>query len=145
MGKLDLAMIFLLIAGSYTPVALLALRPPLSTVVLWLVWGAAAAGIVLKLAWTSPPKWASAVVYVAMGSIGAFFLPEVARSVGAAAVALFVAGGVLYILGALVYALQRPDPMPAVFGYHEIFHALVVVAAAVHFVAVAAYLLPATA
>jgi hemolysin III len=145
MGKLDLAMIFLLIAGSYTPVALLALRPPLSTVVLWLVWGAAVAGIVLKLVWTSPPKWASASVYVAMGLLGAFFLPEIARSVGVGAVALLVAGGLLYILGALVYALQRPDPLPAVFGYHEIFHALVVVAAAVHYVAVAVYVLPVTA
>jgi len=145
MGKLDLAMIFLLIAGSYTPVALLALHPPLSTVVLWLVWCAAAAGIVLKLVWTSPPKWASAVVYVAMGSLGAVFLPEIARSVGGAAVALLVTGGILYIVGALVYALQRPDPLPAIFGYHEIFHALVVVAAAVHYVAVAVYVLPATA
>jgi len=144
MGKLDLAMIFLLIAGSYTPVALLALHPPMSRVVLWLIWGTAVAGIVLKLAWTHPPKWASALVYVAMGSLGAFFLPEIARSVGVAAVTLLVAGGIVYILGALVYALQRPDPLPAVFGYHEIFHALVVVAATIHYVAVAVYVLPAT-
>lgn len=145
MGKLDLAMIFLLIAGSYTPVALLGLHPPLSTVVLWLIWGAAAGGIALKLAWTYPPKWASAVVYVAMGLLGAFFLPEIARSLGPVAVGLLVAGGVIYILGAAVYALQRPDPFPAVFGYHEIFHALVVVAATVHYVAVACYVLPLTA
>jgi hemolysin III len=144
MGKLDLAMIFFLIAGSYTPIALLALRPPLSTVALWTVWGAAVAGIVLKLVWMSPPKWASSLVYVTMGSIGAFFLPEIARALGLVAVTLFVAGGVIYIVGALVYALQRPDPLPAVFGYHEIFHALVVVAAAVHYVAVAVYVLPAT-
>jgi len=145
MGKLDLAMIFLLIAGSYTPVALLGLRPPLSSVVLSLIWGAAAGGIALKLAWTHPPKWASAVVYVAMGLLGAFFLPEISRSLGPVAVAWLVAGGVVYILGATVYALQRPDPLPAVFGYHEIFHALVVVAAAIHYVAVAVYVLPVTA
>jgi len=144
MGKLDLAMIFLLIAGSYTPVAWLGLRPPLSTVVLWLIWGAAAGGIALKLAWTCPPKWASAVVYVTMGMLGAFFLPEIARSLGPIAVALLVAGGVIYILGAAVYALQRPDPLPAVFGYHEVFHALVVVAAVIHYVAVALYVLPVT-
>jgi hemolysin III len=143
MGKLDLAMIFFLIAGSYTPVALLALHPPSSTVVLWLVWGAAAAGIVLKVSWMSPPKWASAAVYVAMGSFGAFFLPEIARAVGLTAVTLLVVGGVLYICGAVIYARQRPDPFPAVFGYHEIFHALVVVAATVHYVAIAVYVLPA--
>jgi hemolysin III len=144
MGKLDLAMIFLLIAGSYTPVAVLALHPPVSTMVLWLIWGAAVAGIVLKLAWSSPPKWASALVYVTMGSLGVFFLPEIAHSIGAVAVTLLAAGGAIYILGALVYALQRPDPLPAVFGYHEIFHALVVVAAAIHYVAVAVYVLPVT-
>lgn len=145
MGKLDLAMIFFLIAGSYTPVALLALRPPVATIVLWLVWGAAAAGVMLKLAWTYPPKWASALVYVTMGMLGAFFLPDVARSIGAVAVTLLIVGGVVYIAGALVYAVQRPDPLPAVFGYHEIFHALVVVAAVIHYVAVALYVLPAAA
>jgi len=142
MGKLDLAMIFLLIAGSYTPVALLALPAPLSTVVLWLMWGAAVAGIALKVAWTYPPKWASSLVYVGMGLLGAVFLPEIARSIGGIAVGLLVAGGIVYILGAIVYALQRPDPFPAVFGYHEIFHALVVVAATIHYVAVAVYVLP---
>lgn len=142
MGRLDLSMIFILIAGSYTPIALLALRPDAAKPVLWTVWGAAAAGIGLKLLWTSPPKWASSVVYVAMGSVGVFFLPEIARSLGVVATTLFATGGVLYVLGAVVYALQRPDPLPHVFGYHEIFHALVVVAATVHFVAVAVYVLP---
>jgi hemolysin III len=144
MGKLDLAMIFFLIAGSYTPIALLALPAPHSTVALWLVWGAALAGIVLKVAWTYPPKWASSLVYVTMGLLGAVFLPEIAHSVGALAVGLLVAGGAIYVLGAIVYALQRPDPFPTVFGYHEIFHALVLVAAAIHYVAVAVYVLPHT-
>jgi hemolysin III len=110
MGKLDLAMIFFLIAGSYTPIALLALRPPLSTVALWTVWGAAVAGIVLKLVWMSPPKWASSLVYVTMGSIGAFFLPEIARALGLAAVALFVAGGDLHRWCARVCA-AAPRPI----------------------------------
>lgn len=145
LGRLDLAMIFFLIAGTYTPIALLALEPSRSASVLWTMWSAAAAGVVLKLAWTAPPKWASSCVYVAMGCLGAFCLPEVAASLGLAATLLIVAGGAIYVLGAAVYALQRPDPLPAVFGYHEIFHALVVVAAGLHYVAVAAYVLPAAA
>jgi len=135
-------MIFVLIAGSYTPIALLALEEPLASLVLWLAWGAAAAGIVLKLLWTDPPKWASSLVYVAMGSMGVFFLPALVESVGAPAMALYLIGGLLYIAGAAVYGLQRPDPLPASFGYHEIFHALVIVAASTHFAAVAIYLVP---
>jgi len=142
MARLDLAMIFLLIAGSYTPIALLVLRPPLGTAVLWGVWIAAAAGILLKILWTNPTKPATAVVYVAMGSFGAFLMPAIAHTAGLAPVSLLAAGGVLYIVGAAVYAFQRPDPLPAVFGYHEIFHALVVVAAALHYIAMAAYVLP---
>jgi hemolysin III len=142
MSRLDLAMIFVLIAGSYTPFALLVLDPPLGSLVLWLVWGAAAAGIVLKLLWTSAAKWATATVYVTMASLGVFVAPEVARVLGTTPVVLLGSGGALYIIGAVIYALERPDPLPAVFGYHEIFHALVIVAATVHYVAVAAYVVP---
>jgi len=142
MGRLDLAMIFVLIAGSYTPIALLALEPRQSKLGLWLVWGAALAGIVLKLFWTHAPKWARSSIYVTIGSIGACFAPEITRSIGGVAMTLLALGGAIYILGALVYALQRPDPLPNVFGYHEIFHALVVIAAAVHFVALAVYVVP---
>lgn len=144
MSRLDFAMIFVLIAGSYTPVALLGLPPPVSTLVLWTVWCAAAAGIVLKIFWKHSPKWASSIVYVVIGSVGVLFLPEISRSLGIAAVVWFAAGGAVYILGAVVYATQRPDPLPSVFGYHEIFHALVVIAAAIHYVAVVVYVLPAT-
>ncbi len=142
MARLDLAMIFVLIAGSCTPVALLALEEPLGSLVLWLAWGAAAAGIVLKLLWTAPPKWASALVYVLMGSLGVLFMPALARSVGMGAIVLYLVGGVLYIAGAVIYGIQRPDPSPSVFGYHEVFHAFVVVAAAAHFAAVAVCILP---
>ena len=141
MARLDLAMIFVLISGSYTPVAL-ALERPMATVVLWIAWGSAAAGIAVKVLWQAPPKWASAAVYVAVGSAGAFLMPEVTRSIGAGATTLLLAGGILYIAGAVVYALQRPDPSPAVFGYHEIFHAFVLAAATVHYVAMAVYLVP---
>jgi hemolysin III len=144
MGRLDLPMIFVLIAGTYTPVALLALPPQAAKAVPWTVWGAAVAGIVLKLVWWSPPKWVNSVVYVVMAFSGMYFFPEIARSIGTAATVMFVAGGVLYILGAVVYALQRPDPVPHAFGYHEIFHALVVMAASLHFAAVALYVLPGT-
>lgn len=145
MGRLDLAMIFVLIGGSYTPIALLALEPRHAKVGLWLVWGAALAGIVVKLFWTHAPKWARSLIYVASGSIGAYFVPEITRSVGGVAMGLLALGGAIYILGAVVYALQRPDPLPNVFGYHEIFHALVVIAAAVHFVALAVYVVPGAA
>jgi len=145
MGRLDLAMIYLLIAGSYTPIALLALEPPHSTLALALVWGGAAAGIVIKLFWTHAPKWVRSSIYVAIGSIGAWFAPEIGRSVGAPAMTLLAVGGFIYIAGAVIYAVQRPDPLPTIFGYHEIFHALVVVAAAVHFVAFAAYVVPGAA
>lgn len=142
MARLDLAMIFLLIAGSYTPIAMMALPPQTGSVVLWCVWSAAFAGIVLKLLWENPAKWAAALVYVAMGSTGVFFMSDIHNALGPAPVWFLAAGGVLYIAGATVYALERPDPMPTVFGYHEIFHALVILAATAHYIAMLAYILP---
>jgi hemolysin III len=141
MGRLDLSMIFVMIAGSYTPIALLVLEEPTGTIVLWGAWIAAAAGITLKLLWQSPTKLATALVYVTMSSLGVVLMPEIARVLGVAPVSLLLAGGVFYIAGAAVYAFQRPDPLPAVFGYHEIFHALVIIAATTHYVAMAAYIL----
>jgi hemolysin III len=141
MSRLDLAMIFMLIAGSYTPIALF-LSPPLGPVVLWLVWLSALAGIVLKFLWRSPSKFATAAVYVSMSSTGALLMPAVAREIGAAPMSLLVGGGALYIAGAAIYACQRPDPYPAVFGYHEIFHALVIAAASTHYAAIFMYVVP---
>lgn len=142
MCRLDLAMIFLLIAGSYTPIAMLVLRPDTGTAILWGIWSAALIGIILKLVWENPTKWAAALVYVAMGCSGVFAIPDISRELGTAPLLLFIGGGVLYIAGALIYAMERPDPLPAVFGYHEIFHALVILAAATHYIAMAAYILP---
>ena len=136
-------MIFVLIAGTWTPIALLALAPPLATVVLVLIWILALAGSVLKLFWTTASKAASAAVYVAVGSIAALFLPQIHTAIGDTGTGLLISGGLLYILGAVVYGLQRPDPLPELFGYHEIFHGLVVVAATLHFAVVAAYVIPA--
>ncbi len=142
LARLDLAMIFVLIAGTYTPIAMLRLEPQLGSVVLTGVWGAALLGGVVKTLWKDPPKWASAAIYVGVGSMAVVFLPEVVAAIGATATVLMLAGGILYVAGAVVYGLQRPDPLPEVFGYHEIFHALVVAAATVHFVTIAFYIIP---
>jgi hemolysin III len=143
MRRLDHSMIFVLIAGTYTPFALLVLHGTLAHVVLAVVWGGALLGIVLKLVWIDAPKWLIAGVYLALGWVGVVTIPQVATRAGAGAVSLLVVGGLLYTVGAVIYALRRPDPSPKVFGYHEIFHLLVIAAAATHYAAVVAYALPA--
>jgi hemolysin III len=143
MRRLDHSMIFLLIAGTVTPFALLVVGGSLGTALLIAVWAGAVAGIAVELVWTSSPKWVSAVVYLAVGWIGAVAFPSIVANAGIGAGALIAAGALLYTAGAVIYALQRPDPRPAVFGYHEIFHVLVVAAAVAHFAAVALYAGPA--
>jgi hemolysin III len=139
MRRLDHSMIFLLIAGTVTPFLVLLLDGPLANGVLIAVWVGAVAGIVVETIWTESPKWVSSVVYVIVGSLGAVALPAIIAEAGLGAGALIAIGGVLYVVGAVIYALQRPDPRPTVFGYHEVFHVLVVAAAASHFAAVALY------
>jgi hemolysin III len=139
--RLDHSMIFVLIAGTLTPVTVLSLEGVLPIVMLAVVWGGALAGVVLKLVWLGAPRWLVAGVYLLLGWAGVILLPEVVRSAGVTAAALFVGGGLLYTAGALVYARRRPDPRPAVFGFHEVFHVLVIVAAATQFVAVTAIVL----
>jgi hemolysin III len=143
MRRLDHSMIFLLIAGTMTPFAVLVLDGPWAKALLIAVWAGAAAGIVVELIWVEAPKWVTTIIYLSVGWIGALGFPGIVVSAGIGAGALIAAGGVLYTTGAIVYARQRPDPNPAVFGYHEIFHVLVIVAAAAHFAAVAIYALPA--
>jgi hemolysin III len=143
MRRLDHSAIFLLIAGTVTPFALLVLEGTLATALLIAVWTGAAAGIVVELFWFDAPKWVTAIVYLGVGWIGAIGYPAIIAEAGIAAGALIAIGGVLYTAGAVIYARQRPDPNPAVFGYHEIFHALVIAAAAAHFAAVAIFALPA--
>jgi hemolysin III len=142
MRRLDHSMIFLLIAGTVTPFALLVMSGSLADALLIAVWAGALAGIVVELIWVDAPKWVSTIVYVAVGWIGALGFPAIVVAAGVGAGALIAAGGVLYTAGAVVYARQRPDPNPAVFGYHEIFHVLVLAAAAAHFAAIAIYALP---
>jgi hemolysin III len=142
MRRLDHSMIFLLIAGTYTPFALLVLDGALATAILVGVWVGAAAGIVMNLIWVDAPKWVTALVYVLLGWVAIAAFPELASEIGIAAITLVATGGVLYTLGAIVYATRWPNPAPAVFGYHEIFHVLVIGAAALHYGVVAFFVLP---
>ncbi len=143
MRRLDHSMIFLLIAGTLTPFALLVLEGTLATAMLIAVWAGAIAGIVVELIWTDSPRWVSVCAYATVGWIGAIAFPAIIAEAGVVAGALIALGGILYTVGAVIYARQRPDPSPAVFGYHEIFHVLVVAAAASHFAAIALYAGPA--
>jgi len=142
MRRLDHSMIFVLIAATYTPFGMLVLEGTLAVVVLAIVWGGALAGVLLKLVWIDAPKWLVATAYVALGWVAAIAMPELGSRLGLGALALLIGGGTAYTAGAVIYARQRPDPAPTVFGYHEIFHLLVIVAAAAHFAAVAFFVLP---
>ena len=142
MRRLDHSMIFVLIAGTYTPFALLVLQGTLADVILAVVWGGAIGGVILKLAWIDAPKALIAAVYVMLGWVAVAAFPQMLEELGVGGFALVAAGGVLYTIGAVVYARQRPDPAPTVFGYHEIFHALVIAAAALQYAAVAFFALP---
>ncbi|MGZ4375511.1 MAG: PAQR family membrane homeostasis protein TrhA [Gaiellaceae bacterium] len=133
MRRLDHSAIFLMIAGTYTPFCLLVLSQPLGLIVLAVVWGGAFAAGAINFAWIDAPKWATAAVGIALGWISIVALPQMP---GLEAILLGI-GGLFYTVGALAYALKRPDPVPHVFGYHEVFHVLVVAAAAVQFAAVA--------
>lgn len=134
--RLDHSNIFLIIAGTYTPFAVLALPPGEGTTLLWIVWLGALAGVVFRVFWISAPRWLYTPVYVALGWVAVFYLPDFLDGAGTAVVVLIVVGGALYSLGALVYGLKRPNPSPRWFGFHEVFHALTVAAFVVHYVAV---------
>jgi len=140
MRRVDHAGVYLLIAGTYTPVSLLALHGAWRPVVLGVVWGGAAAAIVLKFVWVAAPKWLAAAIGLGLGWVAVVALPELVRSLSPAAVILLVAGGLAYTAGAIVYARGRPDPAPAVFGYHELFHALTIVGVACQYTAIAFFI-----
>jgi hemolysin III len=142
MRRLDHSMIFLLIAGTYTPFALLVLDGTLSMAILVVVWIGAIAGAIVEMIWIDHPKWASALIYLSLGWVAVAAFPELWSAMGPAGTLLVAAGGLLYTAGAVVYATQRPNPIPATFGYHEVFHLLVIAAAVAHFSAVAFFALP---
>ncbi len=133
--RLDHANIFLLIAGSYTPFALLALRDEARVAVLCAVWGTALVGVVFRVFWVGAPRWLYVPLYIGLGWAAAFVIPELLRGAGIAAFVLIVVGGLLYTLGGLVYGLKRPNPSPRWFGFHEIFHACTVAAFTCQYVA----------
>jgi hemolysin III len=144
MRRLDHSMIFFLIAGTYTPFALLALHGrPLAGAILVVVWIGAIAGAVVEMIWIDHPKWVAALIYMSLGWVAVAAFPELWTAMGVGGTLLVGVGGLLYTAGAVVYATQRPDPNPAVFGYHEVFHLFVILAAAAHFAAVAFFALPA--
>jgi len=143
MRRLDHSMIFVLIAGSYTPFALLVIHGPLGTAILLAVWAGALLGVAFNLVWSDTPNWLRSAVYVGLGWIAVAALPQLGAAIGVGGLVLLGLGGVLYTLGAVVYALRRPDPVPAVFGYHELFHSLVIAAAALQYAVIAFWILPA--
>ena len=142
MRRLDHTMIFVLIAGSFTPFMLLALDGPLATVILIVVWAGAAVGALMKLVWIDAPSWLVALIYVALGWVGVAAFPGLLSELGITPTAMIAGGGLLYTLGAVVYARKRPDPSPTIFGYHELFHLLVIAAAALQYAVVAFFVLP---
>lgn len=137
MRRVDHAGVYLLIAGTYTPVCLLVLHGDWREVILVVVWGGALTAMLLKFIWVDAPKWVAAGAGLTLGWVAVFALPELVHRLRPWALTLLIAGGLLYSLGAVVYARRRPNPSPAVFGYHEVFHALTIAAAACQYVAIA--------
>lgn len=134
MRRLDHSAIFILIAGTYTPLCL-ALEE--SRWPLMMIWGVAAVGTFKSILWPGAPKWVMAGLGIAMGWGGLYLTPTIEARAGLAGLGMVLLGGLFYSAGAVIYALKRPNPVPGVFGYHEVFHALVVAAAALHFAVIA--------
>lgn len=135
MRRLDHAMIFIFIAGTYTPVCVLLLPRRSATIVLAVVWSGALAGVALKLIWPHLPRWVSAPLYLVLGWVAIAVLPDISRGSVTTMVMLLV-GGAAYSVGAVFYALRRPNPWPQVFGHHEFFHACTLIAAITHHIAI---------
>jgi hemolysin III len=140
--RADHAGIYLMIAGSYTPYGLLVLDGAWRVSVLAVVWSGVAVGIAIRFAWVDAPGWLTAAIGVALGWVSIVALPKALDELAPAPFALLIAGGVLYTAGAAVYAFRRPNPFPAVFGFHEVFHALVVAAVACQYASIALFVLP---
>ncbi|MCW3813719.1 hemolysin III family protein [Micromonospora sp. DR5-3] len=136
MRRMDHSMIFVFIAGTYTPFCALLLDPRPAEVMLGLVWGGALFGVALKMIWPHAPRWVSAPLYLALGWVAVAMLPQILHAGGVTALVLLIVGGAIYSVGAVFYALRRPNPWPTVFGHHEFFHACTLVAAICHHVAI---------
>jgi hemolysin III len=136
MRRLDHSMIFIFIAGTYTPFCVLLLAPGMATLLLAVVWGGALLGIGMKLVWPHAPRWLSAPLYIALGWVAVVVLPDILHRGGVTALVLLLVGGAAYSVGAVFYALRRPNPWPTVFGHHEFFHACTLIAAICHHIAI---------
>jgi hemolysin III len=136
MKRLDHSMIFLFIAGTYTPFALLAVDERKGYWILVGVWAGALAGVTLKMSWPTAPRWVGVPLYIGLGWVAVFVLVDILHFAGVAALVLLAVGGILYTLGGITYGIKKPNPWPGVFGYHEVFHAMTVVAAICHYIAV---------
>jgi hemolysin III len=141
--RIDHSTIFVFIAASYTPIAVVVLHGALVWVVLGVAWAGAGAGVAFSLGWIEAPRAVIASSYLALGWVSVIAIPQLLAELTPAPLVLLVAGGVLYSVGAAVYALKRPDPWPRTFGFHEIFHAFVIAAAAAQYIAVIGWVLPA--
>ena len=135
--RLDHSMILVGIAATYTPIAVVGLDERSARILLGVVWPLAVAGIVVQMVWLNAPRWLVAGVYVVVGWTALAFIPVLWNQLGVVTFSLVVSGGVVYSIGARVYSARRPDPMPTVFGYHEVFHALVIAAGVIFYVAIA--------
>jgi hemolysin III len=142
LGRVDHTMIYALIAGTYTPIALIVLHPGWRPPILATVWGGAVAAVAAKFLWHAAPRWFAPVSCVGLGGVALIALPQIFDRIGTGGALLLLGGGALYTAGAVVYATRRPDPRPATFGYHEIFHSLVIAAVVCQYATVAFYVLP---
>lgn len=140
--RLDHAMIFVLIAGSYTPFCLFAGSPAWGITLLAVVWSIAGAGVALKVAWPGAPRWLGVGLYIGTGWIALVAATKLTDWYAIGPLIVLAIGGVLYSIGGIIYGIRRPDPFPRVFGYHEVFHALVIAGSVLHYGVVAAYLMP---
>ncbi len=134
--RLDHANIFLIIAGTYTPLTMLLVPGGRGQVLLWAVWAAAAAGIAFRVFWVGAPRWLYTPCYIAMGWAAVFFLPDFLRTGGIAVLVCVIVGGLLYSVGGVIYGIKRPNPSPRWFGFHEVFHSLTLAAFIVHYVGI---------
>jgi hemolysin III len=140
--RVDHSTIYLFIAASYTPVGMLVLSGTVQWIVLITVWSGALAGVTLSVAWINAPRFVCALCYVALGWVAVIAFPQMSSELPGIALALLGVGGLLYTIGAVIYALGRPNPWPKVFGFHEIFHVFVILAATAHFIAMAGWIVP---
>ncbi len=141
--RLDHSMIFVLIAGTYTPICLVAASTAWGITILAVAWSIALAGIILKVVWPGAPRWLSVLLYASAGWLGVIAAIPLTSWLAWTPIGLLVLGGVLYTIGGIIYAARRPNPWPRVFGYHEVFHLFVIGGSALHFALVAIYLMPA--